>query len=257
MQNGEKIRASACIIACNEARRIRKCLDSIKDFEETVIIIDSKTSDETESIAREFGCRIFREDWKGFGPQKQSAMDKCANDWAFIIDADEVLPAETAKEISKALEKPAADAYAFPRKNFFHGKWLRHGDWWPDWQIRLVNREKGVFTSVIHERWDTRGVTGKIRAPIEHLCFEKYSDMIETMDGYSTIIAEDFFAKGIRANPATPVFHAFWMFMRIYILKRGFMDGFDGLVTASLKAGGSFFKYAKLLELQRGSKDIR
>ena len=253
MRNERKIPASACIIAFNEARRIKKCLDSLRVFEETVIVIDSRTDDDTERIAREYGCRIYREDWKGFGPQKQSCIDKCANDWVFIIDADEVLPEETAREISKVLGDRAADAYAMPRKNFFHGRWMRHGDWWPDWQVRLVNRKKGVFNSVIHERWvlGDGGTEGKIRAPIEHFCFDKYADMIETMDKYSTIIAEDMFAKGIRADASTPLLHACWMFLRFYALKRGFLDGFDGLAMAFLKAGGSFFKYAKLLELQK------
>lgn len=250
------IPASASIIAHNEARRIGKCLGSLKDFNEVVIVIDSKTDDATESIAREFGCKIYREDWQGFGPQKQSAINKCSNDWVLIIDADEVLPVETAKEIAKTLEnkKPRADAYAFPRKNFFHGKWLRHGDSWPDWQTRLVNRKKGFFTSVIHEKWDTRGPLVKIHTPIEHFCFEKYADMLETMDRYSSIIAADLFSKGVRANTFTPLFHAFWMFTRVYIVKRGFLDGFNGLATSFLKAGGSFFKYAKLLELQGQKK---
>ncbi|MDA8085251.1 MAG: glycosyltransferase family 2 protein [Nitrospiraceae bacterium] len=254
MRNWGGIRASACIIAYNEERRIKRCLGSLTGFEETVVVIDSKTDDGTESIARGFGCRVYREDWKGFGPQKQSAVDKCSNDWVLIVDADEVLPEDTAVEISKILEHPVADAYAFPRKNFFHGKWLRRGDWWPDWQTRLVNRKKGGFTAVIHEKWRTRGVEGKIGAPIEHFCFEGYADMIETMDRYSSIIADDMFARGIRANAMTPAFHGIWMFVRIYALKLGFMDGFDGLVYSLLKAGGSFFKYAKLLELQRNRK---
>ena len=254
MLKSKKIPVSACIIAKNEAGRIERCLESLKDFDEIVIVIDSASNDETESIARSFGCNVHIEDWKGFGPQKQSAIEKCSNDWVLIIDADEAVPGETAEKISEIMEKcPEARAYAFPRKNIFHGKWMKRGDWWPDWQVRLVDRRYGRFGSVIHERWATEGKESKIDRPIEHYSFTDYSSMLKTMDRYSSIIAQDLFSKGTRANALMPVFHAFWMFIRIYFVKKGFLEGFDGFVMALLKAGGSFFKYAKLLEIQRSA----
>ncbi len=247
-----KIPVSASIIAMNEAARIARCLEPLVDlFDEVVVVVDSRSNDETESIALSLGCKVFREDWKGFGAQKQSALEKCANDWVLVIDADEVLPAETAKEISEAVASQRARAYAFPRKNYFHGKWMRHGDWWPDWQVRLVDRRHGRFHGAIHEGWVLQdGEAKKLASPIEHYSFENYSSMLKTMDRYSTMIAEDMFSKGARTGAMAPVFHAAWMFIRIYFIKTGFLEGFDGLVMALLKAGGSFFKYAKLLELQ-------
>lgn len=255
MPDRAKIPASVSIIAHNEEAQIGRCLSSVADFAEVVVVVDEKTTDKTGEIARGLGARVFVEGWKGFGPQKQSAIEKCSNDWVLVLDADEVLPEETAKEIAGVLTNSQADAYMFPRKNHLRGRWMRNGDWWPDWQVRLVNRKKGRFDSAVHERWVTEGVYyGKIRLPIEHYPFSGYSDMLETLNRYSTAIAEDLFSKGRRANPLAPVSHALWMFLRIYIFKRGFLDGFDGLVTALLKAGGSFFKYAKLLELQREKK---
>ncbi len=250
----KKIRVSACIIAMNEAARIGRCLGSLMDFDEVVVVIDSRSSDETESIALGFGCKVYREDWKGFGPQKQSAVEKCSNHWVFIIDSDEVLPEETARGISQVMASPAARAYAFPRKNYFHDRWMRHGDWWPDWQVRLVDKRHGRFEGAIHEGWAAEGGQAeKLEYPIEHYSFENYSSMLKTMDGYSSIIAGDMFSKGARTNVLAPVSHGLWMFLRIYILKRGFLEGLDGLVMALLKAGGSFFKYAKLLELRKGA----
>lgn len=257
----EKVHASAAIIARNEAARIGRCLGSVVGlFDEVVVVVDSRSSDGTESIARSLGCKVFKEDWKGFGAQKQSAVEKCANDWVFVIDSDEVLPAETARKISEAVASPKASAYAFPRKNYFHEKWMRHGDWWPDWQVRLLDKRHGRFQGAIHEGWALEdGEPGKIDSPIEHYSFENYSSMLKTMDRYSTIIAEDmFFSRGARAkNALAPLFHAAWMFLRIYIIKAGFLEGFDGLVMALLKAGGSFFKYAKLLEIERGETGKR
>ncbi len=250
-----KIPASACIIAMNEAGRIGRCLKSLKEFDEVVVVVDSRSSDETGAIAAGYGCRVYSEDWKGFGPQKQSAVEKCSNDWVMVLDADEVLPLETAEEISGVVADPKASAYAFPRKNYFHGKWMRHGDWWPDRQVRLVDKRNGRFKGAIHEGWVTEGRQATLQNPVEHYSFENYASMLKTMDKYSSLIAEDFFAKGIRANAFTPVLHAFWMFVRFYFIKAGFLEGFDGLVMAILKAGGSFFKYAKLLELQKSLPD--
>ena len=156
--------------------------------------------------------------------------------------------------IIRVLEKPAADAYSFKRKNYLHGKWLKHSGYWPDRQIRLVNRSRGSFKSVTHEKWVTPGRVRELDAQIEHYAFDSYSDMLKTLNEYSTIIAGELYARGKRATPLSPLYHGIGMFLKIYLIERGFLDGLDGLVTAITKAGGSFFKYAKLLELQRGEK---
>lgn len=249
----DRIPASVAIIACNEEARIAKCLESVRNFDEVVIVIDARTTDSTADIAQKYGCRIYFEHWKGFGPQKQSALDKCKNQWVMVMDSDEVLSPEAALEAAYVLQdkEPAAQAYSFPRKNFLHGKWLKHGDFWPDRQIRLVKKDNGRFQSLVHEKWVMKG--GKIEnlsGVIEHRSFGGYKDMLNTLDRYSTMIAEDLYSKGKRTNALAPAAHALWMFVRVYFLKKGFLDGFDGLASSVLKAGGSFFKYAKLLELQ-------
>jgi glycosyltransferase involved in cell wall biosynthesis len=246
-----KIPASVSIIAYNEEDRIGRCLESVKDFAEVIVVVDEKTTDRTADICREFGCKVYIEQWKGFGPQKQSAIEKCTNDWVLTIDADEALMRETGVEIARSLVAPAADAYQFPRKNFLHGRWMKHGDWWPDFQVRLVRKSRGNFVSVVHERWESKGSVVTIDAPILHYPFSGYSEMIKTMNDYSTLIARDLFSRGVKANTFSPFVHGAGMFLKIYLFKRGFLDGIDGLVTAMLKAGGSFFKYAKLIELQR------
>jgi glycosyltransferase involved in cell wall biosynthesis len=251
------IPASVCIIARDEEARIGRCLDSVSGFDEIIFILDSASSDRTGEIARAKGCRVFVEDWKGFGRQKQSTVDKARNNWVLLLDSDEKLPPETKKEISRVLRDPGhIRAFAFPRKNFLHGRWMRHADFWPDWQIRLVDRRYGRLSSeAVHERWalDAGHQAKRLSAPIEHYSFNNYSDMLNTMNRYSSLIAEDLFRNGKSKNVHAlgPVFHAGWMFFRIYFVKRGFLDGFDGFVTALLKAAGSFFKYAKLLELER------
>ena len=250
MKLTEKIPASVSIIALNEESRISKCLASVKDFAEILVLIDQKTTDSTEAISRGFGARVFVEPWKGFGPQKQSAVEKCSHPWVLILDADEILPPETVLGISDTLEAPVADAYSFPRKNFLHGRWMKHSGYWPDRQTRLVNRSRGAFHGMLHEKWVTDGKIYDLNTPVEHYAFSDYSDMLKTMNDYSSIFAQELFAEGKRANLFSPLFHGISMFVKIYVLQLGILDGFDGLVTAVTKAGGSFFKYAKLLELR-------
>jgi (heptosyl)LPS beta-1,4-glucosyltransferase len=241
---------SVAIITKNEERNLAACLKSVS-FTDDIVVVDSGSTDRTVEIAGEFGCRVFVEEWKGYGPQKNSAVDKCRHEWVLLLDADERVPDETMEAIKEALKGPAADAYSFRRRNYFHGKWIKHSGNWPDRIVRLVNRTKGAFQSVIHERWVTDGQVQDLDAYISHYSFSCYSDLLKTLNKYSTMTAGELFSSGRRANPLSPLYHGVGMFLRNYFLERGFLGGIDGLVISLTKAGGSFFKYAKLLELQR------
>ncbi len=246
----ETVELSVAIITKNEEARLPDCLRSIP-FAGDIVVVDSGSSDGTVEIAKKSGCRVFTEQWKGYGPQKNSAIGKCRHPWVLLLDADERLSPGAAEIIRGALRDPGADAFTVKRKNYLHGKWLRHSGYWPDRQVRLVNRERGAFQGAIHEKWVTRGPVRDLDACIEHHAFSNYSDMLKTLDEYSTVIAGELYASGRRTNFLSPPCHGIGMFLKIYIVERGFLDGMDGFVTALLKAGGSFFKYAKLLELQR------
>ena len=251
----EKIPLSVAVITKNEEERLPDCLKSIS-FADDIIVVDDGSIDRTVEIAREFGCRVFIEDWKGYGLQKNSAVEKCKHEWVLVIDADERIPEETARKIKQIISDPkSADAYSFPRRNYFHGRWIRYCGWWPDRIIRLMRKNKGCFQAITHAGWKTNGILEKVNVPIDHYSFTGYSDMLETLNDYSTFHAIELFTSGIRANPLSPIYHGIGMFFKIYVLERGFLDGFDGLVIALTKAGGSFFKYAKLLELQRENRN--
>jgi glycosyltransferase involved in cell wall biosynthesis len=250
----EKFSLSTALITKNEEQNLPHCIQGLS-FADEIVVVDSGSMDRTTQIAEEFGCRVFVEDWKGYGPQKNSAIDKCKHDWVLILDADERLPEETKEVIIRLLKKPEADAYSFKRKNYLHGRWLKHSGYWPDRQVRLVNKTKGSFRAVIHEKWITDGNIQDLDSHIEHYAFSDYSDMLKTLNEYSSIIANELFYAGKRANIVSPVYHGLGMFLKIYFLQSGFLDGLDGLVTALTKAGGSFFKYAKLFELQHKKKN--
>ncbi len=240
---------SVSIIAFNEEANLPDCINSLT-FADEVVVVDSGSSDNTVQIASSLGCKVFVEPWKGHSEQKNSAVSKCSHQWVLSIDADERIPAETKEAIIQALRQPKAEVYRFPRKNHIHNRWLKGGDFWPDWQIRLFKKTSGRFCYSPHERWITQSKVETINCPIVHYSFRDYSHMVEKMNQYSSIAAAELMRAGKRYSVLTPFIHGFAMFVKIYIQKRGFLDGLDGFVNAMLKAGGSFLKYAKLLELQ-------
>lgn len=245
-----RLSLSVAIITKNEEEKLPRCLKSVS-FADEIVVVDSGSSDRTVEIAKGFGCRVFVEDWKGYGPQKNSAVLKCSHKWVLLLDADERVPDETMKAIETALENRGAAAYSFRRKNFFHGKWVKHSGNWPDRNIRLVDKDKGSFRGMIHERWATDGLVKELDDCILHYGFSNYSDLLKTMNRYSTMTAEEQFSSGRKTGPLSAVSHGASMFLRNYLFKGALLGGLDGLVIAMTKAGGSFFKYAKLLELQR------
>lgn len=253
---GDRIPLSVAIITKNEEKKIRRCLESVM-FAGDIVVVDSGSTDATTSIAEEAGCRVFVEDWKGYGPQKNSALARCAFDWALMIDADERIPESTAREIARCLEE-AGDvaAFSFRRKNFFHGRWVKQCGWWPDEVVRLVRRSRGTMKGLTHEKWDTDGRVERLAAHIEHYSFDRYDDMLRVMRSRAAHMARELFDAGRRVGAMTPVLHGLGMFLKTYILRLGFLAGFDGFVISLTKGGGTFFKYANLLELQRADSGM-
>lgn len=243
---------SVAIITKNEEERLPDCLRSVA-FADEVLVVDSDSSDGTLEVAGAFGARVLVEPWRGFSGQKQFAVEQCTHDWVLILDADERVPETTARIIRTALERDEdVSAYRFSRKNYLHGRWIRHSGWWPDQVVRLVDRGRGAFDGrPVHERWLTEGVVMDLDASILHLSFEDYSGLITKMEHYSNLSARDLYEKKAPVSAFTPLTHGLWMFCKTYLLQLGALDGFDGFVISLMNAGGSFLKYAKLREMKK------
>jgi glycosyltransferase involved in cell wall biosynthesis len=246
-----KVPLSVAIITKDEEEDLPGCLQSVS-FAAEVVIVDCGSGDRTEDVAGQFGARWFVEQWKGYGPQKNSALDKCSHEWVLVLDADERVPPETAIEIARLVAGGAtADGYSFRRKNLFHGKWIRSTDWWPDEVVRLFRKNKCRFVGLTHEKPVVDGVTAKLRSCIEHFSYRSYSELFLKLDDYSTEQAAQMYSAGKSAGRAHALFRGFWMFFRNYLLRLGFISGFDGFVISLSKGMGTFLKYAKLYELRR------
>lgn len=248
-----KIPISVAIIAKNEEKRLPYCLKSVSFAQEVVVVVDLKSMDKTAEIARSYNARVFIEEWKGFSEQKQFAVDQCLNDWVLILDADERVPDDTALIIRNLLEldNGLVGAYSFRRKNYFHGKWIKHCGWWPDRIVRLVKREKGSFNNrLVHECWVTKLSIKELDAHIEHFSFRNYSDLIAKMERYSYLAAKEMKEKRNWGHPFIAILHGLWMFFRTCFIEKGILDGFDGFMISAMNGLGSFMKYAKLWELR-------
>ncbi len=247
-----KLPVSIAIITKDSDKKLRRCLASVS-FAEEIVIVDSGSTDRTGEIAREFNARWFVEPWKGYGPQKNSAVQKCSHDWVLSIDSDECLTAEAVPKIAQILsENNPADAYMLRRKNHIHGKWIKVADWWPDYTTRLLRKGRGRFVRTIHEVWQCdSGRIERLDCAIEHYSHDSYSEMIGMLNNYSTLLAKQMHEEGKKAGPVDAILHSFWMFFRNYVLRLGFSAGFDGFMIALTKSLGTFLKYAKLYELSK------
>ncbi|MDD5168435.1 MAG: glycosyltransferase family 2 protein [Syntrophales bacterium] len=245
---------SVAIITQDEADNLPRCLESI-GFAEQIVIVDSGSSDDTVKIARDAGCDVFLEPWRGgFGAQKQFAIDRCRNPWIMVLDADERIPPETAAAIRDIVTNITGSVagYSFPRKNFFQGRWIRHAGWWPDRIVRLFEKDSGMMSrAAVHEGVEVKGEIGSLDVPIEHFTESRLSRIILKIDRYSTLGAQEAFREGKTSSTASALLRAVLTFMQDYFLRLGILDGSPGLTLAITDSVNKFFKYAKLAELYR------
>lgn len=247
------MRLSVIIITCNEAANIEDCLASVA-FADECIVVDSGSSDDTVALARAAGARVeVTPDWPGFGPQKNRALSLATGDWVLSLDADERVTPALAAEIQAIIaNEHSRPAYEIPRLSSFCGKFIRHSGWWPDAVLRLFRRGTARFTdAAVHERVEPDGEVGRLKSHMLHYTYPDLAFAIQKMNRYSSDAAEMMYAKGRRASVVSALGHAVWTFTRIYVVRRGFLDGGHGFVLAALAAMGSFSRYAKLAFLTR------
>jgi len=247
----EKVPLAVAIITKNEEENLRACLQSVS-FASQIILVDSGSTDSTLQIAAEFGCEIYSEKWHGFGPQKQLAIEKCHLPWILVLDADERIPPDTADLIKKIVtdSNVKGAGFSFPRKNYFQGRWIKHAGWWPDRIIRLFRKEVGrMTTAIVHESVEVQGMIGALDVPIEHFTESSLSKIIQKIEKYSTLGAEQAFKDGKTSSPFSAFMRAAFTFNQDYFLRLGILDGRQGLILAVTDAVNKFFKYAKLSEL--------
>jgi hypothetical protein len=245
---------SVAIITRNADAQLEACLASIA-FADEVVVVDSGSTDGTVGLAKRHGARVLQKEWLGFGAQKQFAVESASNDWVLCIDADERVSEELRERIVAELKSPRGFVYAVPRRNRFLGRWLAHGEGYPDWSVRLFHRA--------HARWSRDPVHEKVVAeqPVLRLPGELLHDSAETLEKYldkqnryTSLQAEAMHAAGYRASVLQLLFSPLLRFLKFYVLRLGFLDGAPGLVHIAIGCMNSFNKYAKLMALERAAE---
>ncbi|MBZ5571199.1 MAG: glycosyltransferase family 2 protein [Acidobacteriia bacterium] len=249
---------SVVLITHNEVVNLPGTLESVKhlvrDGNGEIIVVDSGSTDRTLEIARSFGAKVFLESWKGFAAQKNSAMDKASCDWVLQLDADEPLEPELAAEIETALESnPSLQGFWIPRKNFFLGRWIRHGGFYPDPKLRLIRRGAGRFEEYgAHPTIKVNGPAGRFEHALVHNAYPTLRGYIDHMNSYSSSGAEVAVAKGHRSfSLINIIVRPLLTFTYNYFIRLGFLDGREGLLLHLYHAVYVSWKYAKAWELSR------
>ena len=244
-----KLPLSLCVITRDAAAMLADCLASAA-FAGEVVVVDSGSRDDTVEIARRCGARVIERDWPGFGAQKSFAVAAARTDWVLCLDADERVTPELATAIAAAVAAPGAGAYEMARRNRFLGRWLAHGEGYPDWNVRLFDRRRARWSDdPVHERVKADGPVARLSGDLLHASAESLDAYIAKQNRYTTLQAEAMHARGERASALRLVVSPLARFFRFYVLRLGFLDGVAGFLHIAIGAFASFMKYAKLRAL--------
>jgi glycosyltransferase involved in cell wall biosynthesis len=251
---GEPIKISAVIITFNEEDRLPDALASLQGVADEIVVVDSYSTDRTAEIARQAGTAFYQNRFNDYGQQKNFALQKANHDWILNLDADERVSPALKNAIQELKEKKVPGnvaAYAIKRRTFYLGRWIRHSGWYPDKKIRLFRKAGSVWQGRIHERLQVAGNIAPLSGAILHYTYRDIGDHVRRLNRYSTFLAEEIvrqkkkclFLRLLILPPVT--------FFRHYVWRLGFLDGFAGLVIATISSWGTAMKYFKVLAIKR------
>jgi glycosyltransferase involved in cell wall biosynthesis len=248
-----KLPISVCVISGAEVRRIGKSLSSVAEWtSEIIVVINEEIADGTDRVIDSFGGRVHRRKWQGFAAQKNAAFDLAVQPWILGLDADEVVSPGLRDEIIRLFEsQPIRAAYSFPRCSYYFGRWIRHGDWYPDRCVRLVRRGKARWQGIDpHARLEVDGGIGRLRHELLHYTAESLAQQVEKTVLYANTFAEHCSNTGRRVTALDLAFRPPWRFFRGYIIRLGLLDGWQGFAIAWMSAFYVFLRYARAREAQ-------
>ena len=250
----DKLPLTVAIIALNASSQIGPCLASV-GFADEVLVVDSGSTDDTVGIAERHGARVEQKEWLGFGRQKQYAVSIAKNDWVLCLDVDERVSERLARSVREALAGRRYHAYRLARRNRFLGRWLGHGEGYPDWTVRLFHRAYASWSNdEVHEAVLTTAEVGRLEGDLLHDSAEDVATYMTKQNRYTTLHAEALFRQGVRASYWRLLTSPLARFFKFYLLRLGFLDGGPGFAHIVIGCNNSFHKYLKLIELERAGK---
>ena len=247
----EKLPLTIAVITRNAGAQLGACLASAR-FADELLVVDSGSTDDTIEVAKRHEARVESREWLGFGRQKQLAVSLARNDWVLCLDADERVSEELANSIRKALADRRHQAYRMPRRNRFLGRWLAHGEGYPDWSLRLFHRAHASWSNdEVHEAVLTTVEVGRLEGDLMHESADDIATYLAKQNRYTTLHAEALFGQGVRAGYWRLVASPLARFVKFYFLRLGFLDGGPGFAHIAIGCNSAFHKYLKLIELEK------
>jgi glycosyltransferase involved in cell wall biosynthesis len=246
---------SVSIIASNEEENLQRLLPSIADFAEEIILVYNDCSDGTVEVAKSYGVLCFEEDWHGYKEQKNLAIQKCTKEWILCMDADEVLSDKLKQSISDFILDSRSNKFSgasFNRCSFFMGKWIRHGDWYPDKKNRLLRRSMGVWEGgQVHEYLAIEGDIYHLKGDLLHYSYKSILELPQKMPIYAKQFAKQKMKNETKASNLQIWVRPLWRFVRAYFFRLGFLDGIPGFIIASSSFYECIIKYGRMFEVSR------
>jgi len=241
---------SVVVITFNEERNIGRCLASVAGIADEIIVVDSASTDNTKTIAENYGAKVIQRAFTGYSDQKNFATAQASHDWILSLDADEEVTETLKLSLQQVKTAPACKVYEMPRLTNYCGKWIRHCGWYPDHQTRLYDRTAGAWVAKqVHEFWqpaDTGTKKGVLKGDLLHYSFSSVSEHLKKIEKYSELAARDAVAKGKKVSLLKVWLSPKWHFFTEYFIKLGFLDGYTGYVICKLSAYQAFVKYSKI-----------
>jgi glycosyltransferase involved in cell wall biosynthesis len=246
------IKISGVIITFNEEEHLEKCLNSLIDVVDEIIVVDSYSTDKTSEICNAFNVTFIQQGFKGYIEQKNFAISKATNNYILSLDGDEALSDTLKKSIIKVKSNWQYEGYYCNRLNNYCGQWIKHSDWYPDKKLRLFKKGSGKWKGINpHDRYTLKkGLeAGKLKGDLLHWIYRDYQEHSLKVDKFSTIAAEAYYKLGMKSSISKIIFRPIWAFFKAYVLRLGFLDGLNGFIICVQTYNVTFLKYIKLYSL--------
>ena len=242
------------LVSFNEEKNLQPCLESAKWMDE-IVVVDSFSTDRTLDIARTYTDKIFQRPWRGFGDQKNYAVDQVSTDWVFILDSDERISVELQAEIEAVLAGRSANgpvAYSVPRHNYYFGSLVLHAGCYPDYQLRLFRRGIGHLDDAEpHNKFVFTGDSSYLSCPLIHHTRPTLQNYLEKFSNFTTMAAQDRAKTKSHVRSTDLLFRPVFTFLKYYLVRKGFRDGMSGFLVCALASMYTFVKYAKLWQMKQ------
>ncbi|HAW08063.1 MAG TPA: glycosyltransferase family 2 protein [Bacteroidetes bacterium] len=246
---------SVALISKNEEKNLERTLQSIFNIADEIILVDSFSTDATLEIAKQYHCKIYQEEWRGYALQKNSALDKCSMEWILFLDCDEVATPNLKNSIINAIQNSTISGYLINRKSVYLGKVMKHS-WQPDWNLRLVAKSANPLWQgdEVHEELVIKGEYRKIGGDLLHYSFPDLTTHLNKTINYAKLSANKYYKQARKFKISNLIFNPLFAFFKMYFLRLGFLDGIRGFLAAFSSFLGTFLKYAYLYEKSKGSE---